>query len=329
MDILKVNQLSKTYGIQKVLDGISFHVSAGEFVSLLGPSGCGKSTTLRCIAGLEKPDVTSGDITLGSQIFSNKNIFLEPERRKLGMVFQSYAVWPHLDVFENVAFPLKLRVRENKLSKKEIEKKVFDTLELVKLQGLEKRYGHELSGGQQQRVALARAIAMSPKILLLDEPLSNLDILLREELRSELQRLTRKLSMTTILVTHDQREALSLSHRIILLNKGKIEAEGTPEKLYSSPCSDFVAEFLAGGQVVSEPTGAKKSLVPRLWKQESNGTSKNNMPVTILSRLYLGNEYEYWAKCSNYNESIKFFSPHLLSEGSETFLSYQIDITKE
>jgi iron(III) transport system ATP-binding protein len=326
MSHLKVENLLKTYGTQKILKGISFEVKTGEFISLLGPSGCGKSTTLRCVAGLERPDAESGKISIGNYILSFEKVFLNPEKRNLGMVFQSYAVWPHLNVFDNVAFPLKLRKGSQALTKMEIGARVSETLSLVHLDGLEKRFSHELSGGQQQRVALARAIAMAPQILLLDEPLSNLDVLLREELRAELQRITKKLKMTTILVTHDQREALSLSQRIIILNNGVIEAEGTPEKLYSSPPSNFVAEFLAGGQSVTSASSKAqaRALIPRFWTVVSDGSApQKTVKAKIQSRLYLGHEYEYWGKTDHYNESIKFYSNQPLIEGAEVILSYQ------
>jgi iron(III) transport system ATP-binding protein len=321
MSHLKIDNLTKSYGSNKILQGISLEVKPGEFVSFLGPSGCGKTTTLRCIAGLEKPDRGSGEIIVSQKTMSSKKIFVKPEDRNLGMVFQSYAVWPHMNVFNNVAFPLRMKKRFKDLGFKEISRIVMDSLSLVHLSGMELRFGHELSGGQQQRVALARALAMSPQILLLDEPLSNLDVLLREELRTEIQRLQRQLKMTTILVTHDQREALSLSDRIFLMNKGKIEAVGTPEELYLNPPTTFAAEFLAGGQTVNDKSGKPQSFIPRKWKFHKK-TSSGAYEAQVVSRLYLGSEYEYWAESRQFQGPVKFFSQERLEPGSKIFLSY-------
>lgn len=316
MEFLKVKNLRKSFGKTSVLSDISFDVNEGEFISLVGPSGCGKTTTLRCIAGLESPN--SGEISLNGKILNSENVFVRPEKRRFGMVFQSYAVWPHLDVFENVAFPL----RTQKVAKKEIETRVSEILETVRLQGLERRYGHQLSGGQQQRVALARALVMSPKLLLLDEPLSNLDTLLREELRIEIDRIQRKFRITTILVTHDQKEALSLCDRIIILNQGQIEAQGTPRMLYGNPPSDFVSEFLVGGQKVLDTQGQTRVVLPRRWKISASGEK-----FQILSRAYLGNEFEYLAKTERLNQPIKFYSEMTLQPEETVFLNY-VEIEK-
>jgi iron(III) transport system ATP-binding protein len=314
---LKIENLTKSYGPNRILHGISIDVKPGEFISLLGPSGCGKTTTLRCVAGLERPDIESGAITVDGRVLSKGSTFVRPEDRGFGMVFQSYAVWPHMNVFENVAFPLK--IRGNSIGKVEIERRVSEALSKVHLSGLQMRFGHELSGGQQQRVALARALAMSPQLLLLDEPLSNLDVLLREELRAEIQRLQNDLKMTTILVTHDQREALSLSHRIIVMNKGKIEAEGTPLELYSRPPTPFTAEFLANGQSVKRKTGGEAQFLPRRWR-----ASAGSGPGTkVISRLYLGNEYEYWVESPEFENPVKFFSAQVFEVGSSVDLKYE------
>ncbi len=259
MASLEVLNLEKSYGKHKILHSISFEIKSGQFLSLLGPSGSGKTTILRCIAGLERPDYTGASdshIKIGPREVSGqisnqttkKKEFIPPEKRNLGMVFQNYAVWPHLNVYENVAFPLKMKAKttSSPTSFGEVKEKTMKAIECVKLTGLEKRYAFELSGGQQQRVALARALAMSPEILLLDEPLSNLDALLREELGAEIRRLQQKLGLTTILVTHDQKEALTLSDQVIILNGGKIDALGTPEELYAKPPTPFSTEFLLG-----------------------------------------------------------------------------------
>jgi ABC-type Fe3+/spermidine/putrescine transport system ATPase subunit len=314
---LKIQKLEKTYGSTQILRGISLDIERGQFVSLLGPSGSGKTTILRCIAGLEVPDPSGGEIMLEGKVLSSDRFFLGPEKRELGMVFQNYAVWPHLNVFENVAFPLRQRPKSETA---DLDKKVRGVLELVKLTGLEKRYAHELSGGQQQRVALARALVMSPKVLLLDEPLSNLDALLREDLGAEIRALQQRLQLTTVLVTHDRKEALSLSDRVVVLNGGLIEADGAPEKLYRAPGSAFVAELLSGAQATSLKTGEKKVFLPRLWKLSSDAALFGGFEV--LSRLFLGNEYEYRAQSSEIDGPIRFYSSERLEAGEKVELSY-------
>ncbi|MBV9120948.1 MAG: ABC transporter ATP-binding protein [Chloroflexi bacterium] len=243
---VSVTDLVKIYADRKegvrAVDGVSFEVREGEFYTLLGPSGCGKTTTLRCVAGLERTD--SGTITVDNRVVSSHspNVFVPPHKRDIGMVFQSYAIWPHMTVFENVAFPL--RVGKNKVSKGEISRRVEEALTLVELGGYGGRLATQLSGGQQQRLALARALVREPKLLLLDEPLSNLDAQLREHMRAELRDLQRRLGLTTIYVTHDQIEALSMSNRIALMSNGHIVQEGRPRELYQKPASQFVASFL-------------------------------------------------------------------------------------
>lgn len=306
--MLNIQNLKKSYGSLAILKGISLEIKEGEFVSLLGASGSGKTTMLRCIAGLERPDTDSGTISLATKIFSDSKKFIPPEKRNLGMVFQNYAVWPHMTVFENVAYPLRLRKESN------ITAKVEDTLKLTGLAHLKERLPFQLSGGQQQRVALSRALVMSPQVLLLDEPLSNLDALLREELGSEIRKLQKKLKLTTILVTHDQKEALSLSDRIVLLENGTINALGTPEELYQNPPTDFAAQFLAGGQKLD----GTKNFLPRRWIVSQSGIYK----AKIQSRLFLGSEYEYRAKSDALTDDIRFFSSEKLSEGSDVSLSY-------
>jgi iron(III) transport system ATP-binding protein len=221
---------------------INFSVPKGRLFTLLGPSGCGKTTTLRSIAGLERP--TAGVITAGNRVvFSGaSNIFIAPNRRQFGMVFQSYAIWPHMSVFENAAFPL--RVRSKRLPEKEIQDKVMKMLAAVSLDHVAERQATQLSGGQQQRLALARALVMEPELLLLDEPLSNLDAKLREKMRFELKKIQRELGITTIYVTHDQSEALALSHEIAVMNQGKIVQIGSPRDIYERPATTFVADFI-------------------------------------------------------------------------------------
>lgn len=240
MPLLSLKQISKSYGATRAVIDVSLDVERGEFFGLLGPSGCGKTTTLRMIAGLESPD--SGLIE-----FQNADITrVSPERRGFGMVFQNYALFPHLNVFENVAFGLRARHK----AKAEIEKSVADALELVQLPGYAKRRIDELSGGQQQRVAIARAIAIEPALLLFDEPLSNLDVALREETRSELRELVNRLELTAVYVTHDQEEAFALCDRISVMVGGRLLQTGKPRELYEFPRQLAVARFLGRNNLI-------------------------------------------------------------------------------
>lgn len=238
MIAIEAKDVTKTFGRVVALDNVSMNFKKGIITVLLGPSGCGKTTFLRCIAGLERPD--SGEILFEGKMMSSKNIYVPPSKRGIGMVFQSYAIWPHMTVFNNVAYPLKMR----KVQRGDMEKQVQEALRLVRLDGLEKRYATQLSGGQQQRVALARALVYNPIILLLDEPLSNLDAKLRESSRFELKRLQSKLGTTVVYVTHDQAEALVLADEIAIMNVGKIEEIGNAVEIYKSPKSKFAAEFI-------------------------------------------------------------------------------------
>ena len=228
--------------VVKAAQDVSFEVPEGQLFTLLGPSGCGKTTTLRSIAGLEKP--TAGVISVsGTNVYSaSDNIFVPPNKRGFGMVFQSYAIWPHMTVFQNASFPLE--VGSKNYSRKEIETKVMRVLESVELAQYHDRDATRLSGGHQQRLALARALVMEPKLLLLDEPLSNLDAKLREKMRFELKKIQRELGITTIYVTHDQSEALALSHEIAVMRSGRIMQIGTPRQIYETPNSEFVADFV-------------------------------------------------------------------------------------
>ena len=228
--------------IVKAAQDVSFEVPDGALFTLLGPSGCGKTTTLRSIAGLERPRLGEIEVT-GRVVFSSdKGIFVAPNRRNFGMVFQSYAIWPHMNVFKNVAFPLE--VRKARPSRREIEDKVMRMLTAVQLADLADRDATKLSGGQQQRLALARALVMEPQLLLLDEPLSNLDAKLREKMRFELKRMQRDFGLTTVYVTHDQSEALALSHEIAVMNEGRIVQIGSPRDIYERPHNKFVADFV-------------------------------------------------------------------------------------
>lgn len=247
--MIRVTDLRKTYPgqSQPAVDGVSFTVEEGRFYTLLGPSGCGKTTTLRCIAGLEQPD--SGTIELGDTVVVSDRINVPTYRRDLGMVFQSYAVWPHMDVFENVAFPLRVGKRRPKGAV--VRERVMEALALVGLGGLERRMSTQLSGGQQQRLSLARAIVREPKVLLLDEPLSNLDAKLRERMRGELSLIQRRLNLTTLFVTHDQIEALSMSDLVAVMKDGAIVQQGTPQDVYHAPATEFVASFIGSTNLIS------------------------------------------------------------------------------
>ena len=240
MGQIRLSGIVKSYGKEVVVKNLDLTVRPGEFLTILGPSGCGKTTTLRMIAGLEEPD--EGDIMLGERtVFSrSKGVVLPPEVRGLGLIFQSYALWPHMTVAKNITLALK----EQRLSKVEIAERLEIALKQVQLTGYAERYPSELSGGQQQRVAVARLIALRPSYLLMDEPLSNLDAKLRTEMRASLKRLHRDLKATTVYVTHDQIEALTLSDRVIIMNKGRIMQEGTPYDIYHHPANLFVAEFI-------------------------------------------------------------------------------------
>ena len=234
MPYLELHNLSKTFGGPGAVVDFDLAVERGEFVSFLGPSGCGKTTTLRMIAGFELP--TAGTVTLDGKDLTTK----PPNQRNVGMVFQSYALFPNMSVARNVGFGLKVRGRP----KDEIDARVGEMLELIKMAHLAKRYPYQLSGGQQQRVALARALAIQPQVLLLDEPLSALDAKIRVELRAEIRRIQRELGITTVYVTHDQEEALSISDRVVVMNAGRMEQVGQPFEIYNFPRTEFVAGFV-------------------------------------------------------------------------------------
>lgn len=237
MAFIEIRNLFKKFNNVIAVNNVDLEINKGEILTLLGPSGCGKTTTLRCIAGLEKPD--AGDVIIdGKPMFSQG--FIPPAKREIGMVFQNYAVWPHMRVFDNIAYGLKIQ----KLPATTIKEKVAEILASVDLVGLGDRYPGQLSGGQQQRVALARALVRNPKVLLLDEPLSNLDAKLREKMRFEIKSLVRRMQITTVYVTHDQAEAMVISDRIAVMDKGKIVQVGSPEEIYKRPASRFVADFI-------------------------------------------------------------------------------------
>ena len=238
MSNITIRNVKKCFGDTVVLRDFTQEFREGEFITLLGPSGCGKTTMLRMIAGFERP--TQGEIAIGEQVVSSKKVFIPPEKRDIGMVFQSYAVWPHMTVFDNVAYPLRIK----KLPKGEVEHRVEALLQVVHLGRYAQRMPGQLSGGQQQRVALARALVMNPRLLLLDEPLSNLDAKLREGMRYEIKEIQRELGITVVYVTHDQTEAMAMSDRIVVINRGVIQQVGTPQEIYRTPANQFVADFV-------------------------------------------------------------------------------------
>ena len=238
MATVNIQNVTKAFGDNVVLREFNATFRDGEFITLLGPSGCGKTTMLRIIAGFEKP--TAGEVFIDGTLVSGGKTFVPPEKRGIGMVFQSYAVWPHMNVFDNVAYPLTIR----HVPKAEVKASVERVLGIVHLSQYAERFPSQLSGGQQQRVALARALVAEPKLLLLDEPLSNLDAKLRESMRFEIKEIQRKLGITVVYVTHDQTEAMTMSDRIFLINRGEIQQCGTPQEIYNSPVNQFVADFL-------------------------------------------------------------------------------------
>ena len=244
MASVSLSGISKRFGSVVAVDGLDLEVRDHEFMSFLGPSGCGKTTTLRLIAGFVEP--SEGEIRVGDKVISSPALTLPPERRNMSMIFQSYALWPHMTVAENIVYGLKLR----KMDRATIAKKLEAILATTKLAALAERYPGELSGGQQQRVALARALIVEPETLLLDEPLSNLDAKLREEMRFEIRRLHDKYRYTTVYVTHDQSEAMTTADLIAVMNGGKIEQAGSPEDIYDRPRSEFVARFIGSSNVI-------------------------------------------------------------------------------
>lgn len=257
-------------GLVTAVDDVSLEIGKGEFFTLLGPSGCGKTTTLRLIAGFEFP--SSGRIVLDGRRLDD----VPPNKRDMAMVFQSYAIFPHLSVFENIAYGLRIK----KLSNEEIRRRVAQIMTLTKLTGLENRMPNQMSGGQQQRVSLARALVVEPKVLLFDEPLSNLDAKLREEMRFEIRDLQRRLNITSIYVTHDQEEALALSDRIAVMNRGKLAQLGTPEEIYERPRSKFVADFIGLANFLPAQV--------QTVADERARVTVGNVPLTVTSTANVG-----------------------------------------
>jgi ABC-type Fe3+/spermidine/putrescine transport system ATPase subunit len=324
-----VRDLVKRYGDKTIIDRVSFEIAEGELVSLLGPSGCGKTTTLRCIAGLETPE--EGFISIdGTVVFdSSKGVAVEPYHRDIGMVFQSYAIWPHMTVFENVAFPLRIR----RHSTAEIRQRVARALDMVGLGDFHDRSSQQLSGGQQQRVAVARAIVHAPAVLLFDEPLSNLDAKLRDRTRAEIRKLQRELNVATVYVTHDQAEALSLSDRMLVMHGGRIRQQGTPAEVYGMPVDSFVADVvgpanflpvvggaLPDGSVVRATGSGDGVAMIRPDRLFIGGVSDNVLNGTIRQRLYLGGHHEYLVAVGP--SLLRVLSSVTVAEGEAVTLSF-------
>ena len=301
MASVTITGVTKSFGNVTVLQEFNQKFEDGEFITLLGPSGCGKTTMLRLIAGFEKP--SSGEIYIGDKLVSSEKQFLPPEKRGIGMVFQSYAVWPHMNVFDNIAYPLKIQ----KVNKNEIEERVNQVLKIVHLEQYKDRFPSELSGGQQQRVALGRALVAQPEILLLDEPLSNLDAKLREEMRYEIKEITKKLKITVIYVTHDQIEAMTMSDRIVLINKGEVQQVAPPQEIYSKPKNMFVANFVgkvdfikgkvegnkilldnSNGQTLSNTSSFKGDVVVAIRPENAILSDDGEITGKVYSKFYLG-----------------------------------------
>jgi iron(III) transport system ATP-binding protein len=289
MSKLVLKNVARRYGPVEAVADFSLELRPGEFVSLLGPSGCGKTTTLRMIAGFMPP--SEGTIEMDGEVISSPAGVVPPERRRMSMIFQSYAIWPNMTVGENVGFGLQVR----KLPRAEIDRRVTKILDVVQMGGLKDRYPAELSGGQQQRVALARAIVVEPEVLLLDEPLSNLDANLREEMRFEIRRLHDEFKITTVYVTHDQSEAMVTSDRIVVMNKGRIEQIDPPQILYGRPKSRFVAGFIGRTNFV-ERNGAVFSLRPQSIGLSDAKPAANGVEAEIVDRAYLGEHWDYQVK---------------------------------
>jgi ABC-type Fe3+/spermidine/putrescine transport system ATPase subunit len=349
---IEVKNLTAAYGGKVVVHGISFAVAPGEHLSLLGPSGCGKSTTLRCIAGLETP--ASGEILIDSRVVfsSEKGINIPTEKRNLSMVFQSYAIWPHMTVFENVAYGLRTRRQQNV----DVRQRVAAALDMVGMKDFAARPATDLSGGQQQRVALARSYACRPKVILLDEPLSNLDARLRTRMREEMKELQQQFEASTLYVTHDQEEAMAMSNRVIVMREGRIEQEGPPLEIYDRPRSRFVADFIGAANIITGhlagaadadpvfdagngvtlhcaprdkapepgPDGrqavAVRSVYAELQTQPS-ASSENQWPATIERRILLGDIVTYFVRWPGGLIRVHGFPGALLDEGAAVFLS--------
>jgi iron(III) transport system ATP-binding protein len=339
---VELRGLTKRFGSLAVVDDVSLVIDHGKLVCLLGPSGCGKTTTLRLIAGFLEP--SSGEIRVGDRVVSSSAKTLPPEQRKMSMIFQSYALWPHMTVADNITYGLRLR----KFSRDAIAKKLHSILSTTKLEPLAQRYPGELSGGQQQRVALARALIVEPETLLLDEPLSNLDANLREEMRFEIRRLHDEYRYTTVYVTHDQSEAMTTADLIAVMNGGKIDQLGTPEDIYDHPQSEFVARFIGAAnvikgtarganrvafanttlEVVGAPLSAGQSAAVAIRQHDialstlAPRDAQNTLPARVLRQVFLGASRDYLVEASDGTTLRIVTSPgNVVAEGSEVWLT--------
>ena len=343
--ILKIEDLTKSFGKTEVLKGISMEVHKNEIISVLGPSGCGKSTLLNIIAGMLAPD--GGRVTMNGQMISEAGKVLPPEKRHMNMVFQDFALWPHMTAYDNIAYGLK----RSKTGKEEIEERVQELLKLLHLEGLEKRYPAELSGGQQQRVAIARALITKPDILLMDEPLCNLDVQLRVEMRTEMAFLFRKLGTTVFHVTHDPSEAFAMADRIVIMNKGNIDQIDSPKNCYRNPGTESVAALLGAGNRVHgyarEDGGTqidlggsvcgtlgrngirKDDMVTVRFRAEStvwtgSERQENSFPVAVEYSSFEGDYYRVMAKMGM-GEPLCFLSRNYLEKGTEGYVNVEGD----
>jgi len=317
MNILEVKHLTKSFNKKEIVKDISFNVEKGQLTAMLGPSGCGKTTTLRMIAGLEIPD--KGEIWIGDMLASHDSKMIIPQKhRHIGMVFQDLALWPHMTVYENIEFGLKASGH----NKTERQKKIGMVLSKVNMQKYAKVYPGKLSGGQQQLVAIARAIVTEPRLLLMDEPLSNLDARLREEIRNEIRRIQQEIQITTVYVTHDQEDAFLLANNLAVMHEGEIEQTGTPEEIYTSPKSLFVAHFIGESNIVGvKIVGRNRILTPwGEWKYDTEGRERGDVFLffrphdaviekegsnygVITNRDYVGGKYKY--HIAIYNGEVK------------------------
>jgi len=354
--MVEISHLYKHFGAETAVSNVNLSVAKGEFVTLLGPSGCGKTTTLRCIAGLERPD--GGEIRIGDDVVASAEggVYLNPEDRNIGMVFQSYAVWPHMTVFDNVAYGLRVR----RAGSAEIKRKTMRALDLVGLADFAGRYATKLSGGQRQRVALARAIVYEPRVVLFDEPLSNLDAKLREQMRDELVRLQKEVGITSIYVTHDQGEALVMSDRVVVMDKAVIQQIGDPQTIYSEPANTFVAGFIGVANLLEGRQTASNGVVcdveiactdggePLRLRARSNATvadggrvfvnirpedltlhvnepaangTKDVLPGAVIDTVYLGNFLDCRVDVRGHEIGIQIDHFEQLSEGQQVWLT--------
>ncbi len=318
---IRILNITKRYATTLVLEKISLEIQSEKLTTLLGLSGCGKTTLLRCIAGLEIPD--EGEIYFDERcVFSSlKQINLPTEKRNLGFVFQDFALWPHLNVFENVAFGLRARKDKNKL-----KERVEEALQAVQLQGYGNRRVHELSGGQQQRVAFARALAVNPSCILFDEPLSALDAVLREQMRQEVRALVTDRSMTAIFVTHDQQEAMSISDEIVVMNKGTIEMQGSPQQIYSSPSTSFVAMFVGKANWFD----SQRMLRPEQLGLQPKQENSESLTLPVIGCIYLGNCYQIVVQYEDQRWLVTTDTPYSIGDKLTVYFDeHQIIVLKE